>query len=113
MDNNSAPLEVSVETVHQMRNEQTEHILLDCREQSEFEIAKIEGATLLPMSEITQRVEEIMPHQNDRMVVYCHHGVRSMQVTNWLRANGFTNVSSMAGGIDAWSNAIDPSVAKY
>jgi rhodanese-related sulfurtransferase len=88
--------------------------LLDCREPSEFQICRIDGAVLIPMNEIPLRVQEVDSLAEDRtVVVYCHHGVRSLNVTNWLRHNGIENVQSMAGGIDDWSRSIDPTVPRY
>lgn len=88
-------------------------ILLDCREPHEFETARIDGAMLVPMGEIPARLQELSEHADDRVVVYCHHGQRSLQVAMFLREQGFEDVWSMAGGIDAWSRGIDPSVPRY
>ena len=92
---------------------QADFFLLDCREADEFQAASIAGATLLPMSEIQGRVAELEPHRGRHIVVHCHLGGRSMQVTQWLREQGFDRVQSMAGGIAAWSETIDPSVPTY
>lgn len=87
-------------------------VLLDVREPWEFQAARLEGARLIPMGEIPARAhQELDPDQ--RIVVYCHHGVRSLNVTAWLRQQGFERVQSMAGGIDAWSRTVDPSVPLY
>lgn len=88
-------------------------LFLDVREQDEFDFASIEGSTLVPMSEIQERVGELEPHKERDIVVFCHHGMRSMQVTMWLTQQGFTSVKNMDGGIDAWSLAVDPAVARY
>lgn len=88
-------------------------LFLDVREQDEFDFASIEGSTLIPMSQIQDRVGELDPHKEKDIVVLCHHGMRSMQVTMWLTQQGFTSVKNMNGGIDAWSQAIDPTVARY
>ena len=86
--------------------------LLDVREPWEFQAAHIEGAKLIPMSEISARAhQELDPEK--LIVVYCHHGVRSLNVTAWLRQQGFDKVQSMEGGIDAWSRTVDPSVPLY
>ena len=68
---------------------------------------------LLPMSEITERVAELEPYRNSEIIVHCHHGGRSLRVTNWLRQQGFAMVTNMAGGIDQWSQSIDPAVPRY
>ena len=86
--------------------------LLDVREPWEFETARIEGATLIPMGDVPSRAhQELDPEAH--IVVYCHHGVRSMNVTAWLRQQGFDRAQSMAGGIDAWSRTVDGKVPMY
>ena len=88
-------------------------LLLDCREQNEFDHVNIEGATLLPMSEIQQRISELEEHREREIIVYCHHGMRSLNVAQWMRQQGFNKVQSMSGGIDQWALKIDPSLVRY
>lgn len=90
-----------------------ELLLVDCREQDEYDTARIAGARLVPMSEIATRVAELATWRAKPVVVYCHMGVRSLRVANWLAEQGFENVQSMTGGIDAWSVEVDPSVPRY
>lgn len=86
--------------------------LLDVREPWEIETAKIDSAKLIPMGDVPSRAnQELDP--DDHIVVLCHRGVRSMSVTVWLRQQGFENVQSMRGGIDAWSRRVDPKVPVY
>jgi rhodanese-related sulfurtransferase len=86
--------------------------LLDVREPWEFQIARIEGSKHIPMGDVPSRVhQELDP--DARIVVVCHHGVRSLKVTHWLRQQGFENVQSLAGGIDRWSRTIDPKIPIY
>ena len=86
--------------------------LLDVREPWEFEMARIDGAKLMPMGEVPSRAhQELDPEEY--VVVLCHHGVRSMNVTVWLRQQGFEKVQSMRGGIDAWSRSVDGKVPTY
>ena len=86
--------------------------LLDVREPWEFETSQIEGAKLIPMGDVPSRAhQELNPE--DHVVVVCHHGVRSMNVTAWLRQQGFENAQSMRGGIDAWSKRVDAKVPTY
>ncbi len=86
--------------------------IIDVREPWEFTTAHIEGSILMPMGDIPSRAnQELDP--DEPLVVICHAGVRSMNVTMWLRNNGFENVQSLRGGIDAWSREIDPSVPRY
>ena len=86
--------------------------LLDVREPWEFEVARLEGATLSPMGDVPSRAhQELDPEEH--IVVFCHRGVRSLNVTNWLREQGFEKAQSMAGGIDRWSKVVDSSVPVY
>ncbi len=91
-----------------------ELLILDVRQPKEFDVCKIDGSTLIPLSELDARVDsELAAHKNKRIVVHCHHGVRSMNGTAILRKHGFTNARSLAGGIDLWSLMIDPTVPRY
>jgi rhodanese-related sulfurtransferase len=86
--------------------------LLDVREPWEFQTAHVEGGLLMPMNEVPARAaQELVP--GERLVVLCHHGVRSMNVAVWLRRQGFAQAQSLRGGIDAWSVEVDASVARY
>jgi len=85
--------------------------LLDVREHWERQTASIEPSRHIPMSEIPACLQELDPERH--IVVYCHHGVRSLNVTDWLRKQGYEKVQSMAGGIDRWSVQIDPKVPRY
>lgn len=107
------PLEIDVTAVKAKLDEGEAFLLLDCREQHEYEIVRIESAQLLPMSEIADRVEELRPHQESEIVIHCHRGMRSLQVAQWLAGQGFANVKSMAGGIDRWAVEIDPDLPRY
>lgn len=86
--------------------------LLDVREPWEFETARMAGAKLLPMGDVPMRARQELDPE-DHIVVVCHHGVRSMNVTAWLRQQGFDKAQSMRGGIDAWSRQVDASVPTY
>jgi rhodanese-related sulfurtransferase len=86
--------------------------LLDVREPWEFETAKISSAKMMPMGEVPSRAHQELDPE-DHIVVVCHHGVRSMNVTAWLRQQGFEKAQSMRGGIDAWSRRVDGSVPVY
>jgi rhodanese-related sulfurtransferase len=67
----------------------------------------------IPMGEIPLRLDEIEAHSGRAIVVYCHHGVRSLAVARWLAARGFDHLHNLEGGIDAWSVAVDPTVPRY
>jgi len=86
--------------------------LIDVREPWEVATARIDGSVPIPMGDIPARAhQELNP--DERLVIVCHHGVRSMNVTVWLRNQGFEQAQSMRGGIDAWSRFIDDSVPLY
>ncbi|HSS15364.1 MAG TPA: molybdopterin-synthase adenylyltransferase MoeB [Candidatus Dormibacteraeota bacterium] len=85
--------------------------LIDVREPFEYEIARIDGATLIPLGEIFERLDELSGEQP--IVVHCHSGKRSAQAVGLLQQHGFTKVYNLEGGIDAWSDQIDPNVPKY
>jgi rhodanese-related sulfurtransferase len=87
--------------------------LLDVREPEEFEIAALPGARLIPLGQIPARIEQIADWKNEPVVVYCHHGIRSMHAINFLTQAGFTNLSNLSGGIDAWSREVDPKIPRY
>ncbi len=108
------PLEVSVRDVKQQMDAGAKLHLIDVREPNEFAICKIEGATLVPMRSIPGELQELQAKAvTAPLIVFCHHGMRSLNVVNWLREQGIENCSSMSGGIDAWSDRVDPSVPRY
>lgn len=109
----SLPIEIDVQSVHSLRQSSTEFLLLDCRETDEWNTARIDGAVLIPMSGITESLAQVEPYRKQRIVVHCHHGGRSLRVTRWLRQQGFDQAQNMTGGIDAWSEKIDPQVPRY
>lgn len=88
-----------------------EAVLLDVREDSELAICKIEGALHIPMGEIPERADALPRDQ--QLIVLCHHGMRSLNVCQYLEARGFTNTINLAGGIHAWSVEVDPTMTRY
>jgi rhodanese-related sulfurtransferase len=104
--------EITPEDVKSKRDAAEAFTLLDVREPWEFETSHIEGAKLIPMGDIPSRAHQELDPE-DHIVVVCHHGVRSMNVTVWLRQQGFENAQSMRGGIDAWSRRVDEKVPVY
>jgi rhodanese-related sulfurtransferase len=91
--------------------EKGEVTLLDVRAPEEVAIAALPGAVHIPMSEIQARLSELDPAAP--IVVVCHHGMRSEMAGRFLERNGFTAVSHLAGGIDAWSRQVDAAVPRY
>jgi rhodanese-related sulfurtransferase len=88
-------------------------VLIDCRTVPEREIARIEDSIHVPLHDLSARLPELRKHEGHPVIVHCHHGSRSLQVTAALREAGFEDVRSMAGGIHLWSLDIDPQVAVY
>ncbi len=86
-------------------------ILLDVREPWEFSICKIEGSVNISMSEPEKLINEL--NANDEIIAICHHGMRSFQVCNYLKNNGFNKVLNLDGGIDSWAKTIDTDMAQY
>ena len=104
-------LQISPEATKEKLDTEKGVVLLDVREQWEHDMARIEGAVLISLGELPQRVKELDPEAP--LIVYCHHGVRSFQATLWLRQQGFEKAQNLAGGIDAWSLKVDSSVSRY
>lgn len=107
------PVEIDVKSVKSMLDGGDDFLLIDCRQPEEYQTAKINGAKLIPMGEIPDRLPELDDFKEKRIVVHCHLGGRSLRVTEWLRSNGFAQTQNMTGGITAWSQDIDPSVPQY
>lgn len=104
--------EITPEEVKSKLDQGEQFILLDVREPWEFETAHMDGAKLMPMGDVPARAHQELDPE-DHIVVICHHGVRSMNVTAWLRQQGFEKAQSMRGGIDAWSRRMDSKVPVY
>lgn len=87
---------------------------LDCREQDEWDLCHIDGANLHPMSVLAEEgLGSLEPLKASHVIVYCHHGGRSLRVASFLRQQGFAKAQSMAGGIDQWAAQIDSSLPRY
>ena len=108
------PLEISPQEVKRRLDSGETLNLIDVREPHEFAQAKIEGADLVPMRSVPGELQSLEARaEKAPLIVFCHHGMRSLNVVSWLREQGLENCQSMAGGIDAWSLAVDPSVPRY
>ncbi len=107
------PLEISCRETQRLLEENPSALLVDCREQHEYELVKIPTAKLIPMSAFQVRVGELEPHREQPIIIHCHHGGRSAQVAMWLRGQGFPTAQSMAGGIDEWATEIEPGLPRY
>ena len=113
MPDSGPPFDVMPAELKTRLDAQEDLLLIDVREPDEWELVRIEGAKLIPLSEFVQRVEEIAPYKDRPIVVHCHHGGRSARAANWLRANGYPQAQNLRGGIDAWAAEIDLSLARY
>ena len=86
-------------------------VLLDVREDWETKLCRLPNAIHIPIEEIEFRVEEL--DRDSEIVVYCHQGVRSAAVAEFLRQRGFPNVNNLAGGLDSWARTVDPTMRRY
>ena len=87
--------------------------LIDVRELDEWNTVRIEGAELLPLSEFQQRAATILDDPDEKIVLYCHHGMRSARAQQFLKGQGYADVLNLAGGIDAWAREVEPAMARY
>jgi rhodanese-related sulfurtransferase len=104
-------LEISAREVKERLDRGEKMLLVDVREPQEHAICQIEGAVLIPMGTIPANLQKL--DVDEDVICICHHGVRSFDVANWLRAQGVQGAKSMSGGIDRWSQEIDPNVPRY
>lgn len=104
-------MRMTVEDFSALREAGQDHLLLDVREPWEVQTAAISGSLNIPMRQIPEHLDAIPADKP--VVVMCHHGMRSMTVVNWLRAQGRDNAVNLDGGIDLWSEHIDPAVPRY
>ena len=108
------PLEVSPQDASFRLGGDSKAVMIDVREPEEFALARIDGAVLIPMQSISAELQKLESWSDEQDILFiCHHGVRSLQVVNWLRAQGLENVYSVAGGIDRWSREVDADVPRY
>jgi rhodanese-related sulfurtransferase len=104
-------LEITPAEVKQRLDRGEKLVLIDVRERWEFSVCRIEGAKLIPMGTVPANLQAL--DTDDEIVVYCHHGVRSLDVAVWLRGQGVEGAKSLAGGIERWSVEIDQNVPRY
>ena len=87
--------------------------LLDVREKEELAFCRLAGAQHIPMLQLFTGLQVPRAEPETEVVVFCHHGVRSLEAAKYLRLNGFANARSLAGGLEAWATAVDPSLPRY
>lgn len=100
------------EVARHMANDHPIH-LVDVRQLWEHEIAALANSILIPLPELAGRTHELNLPKEELIVVYCHHGIRSLSGARILQQASFTNVVSLSGGIDAWSAEVDPTLERY
>lgn len=102
---------ITVQELKQKLDQGEPVVLIDVREPWEYNIAKIAGAQLIPLGTLATEYKKLDP--NVEIVIHCKMGMRSMDATQFLLQQGFTNVKNLTGGIVAWSQQVDPSVPLY
>jgi rhodanese-related sulfurtransferase len=108
------PFEIAPKDVKRQIDAGARMAMIDVREPHEHQMAHIEGARLIPMNTVPANLQQLETAADEALlVVFCHHGIRSLNVVNWLREQGIANCQSMNGGIDRWSLEIDPGVPRY
>lgn len=111
--------EISAREVNEKRQGGQTFVWLDVREPWETRRVQVkdESIVVTPLNDIAERRLDALPpealEKDALIIVQCHHGVRSAQVTAWLRQQGWTNTFSLAGGVDAWADEVDPTIGKY
>lgn len=102
--------EITVQELEALINANADIIILDVRNQDEFDICNLNGK-LIPFKDLPDRINELNPEQH--IIIHCHAGGRSRRATEYLLSQGFKKVQNLKGGITAWAHEIDPKMAKY
>lgn len=105
--------EVTPRDVKAMQEAKEDFVLIDCRKPDEYAVCKIDGAKLIPLQQLAAHVSDLEAIRDKKIIVHCHHGRRSLQMTMVLRQNGYEDVKSMAGGIDLWAVDVEPGIKRY
>ena len=106
-----SPLEIDPLALAHRRRDGADIQLLDVREPWEREVCFIADSRHIPLGQIVDRVQDLS--SASPIVVYCHHGARSLQAVLWLRQQGFAEATNLSGGIDAWAQMVEPAMARY
>jgi rhodanese-related sulfurtransferase len=111
MDDQTAAIEITPGEVKARMDRGEKFAFVDVREKWEYDATHIEGSTLIPLRSIPLNLPAMQAA--GEIVLFCHHGMRSLDAANWLRSQGVEGARSMSGGIDRWSVEIDPKVPRY
>ncbi|MBI2955758.1 MAG: sulfurtransferase [Acidobacteria bacterium] len=104
-------LQIEPQALRERLNGNERPLLIDVREPWEYDICRLDSAQLIPLGELPQRYQELL--DAEAVVLYCHHGIRSLDAAAWLRQQGVEGAQSLAGGIDRWAREIDPALPRY
>jgi rhodanese-related sulfurtransferase len=105
--------QISVGQLHEMRQRGESIYLVDVRQPWEHELVHLPDDVLVPLDRLADHADEIAPPDGALIVTYCHHGIRSLNAAAILQQLGYARVASLQGGIDAWSQRVDPSLPRY
>jgi len=106
------PKQITVTELKQMMEDADDFVLIDCREKDEFDYCRIEGSTLIPLSEFERRATNEIP-THKQVIIYCHHGGRSEHAGVYLETMGYKDVVNVVGGIEQWSLQVDSKIPRY
>jgi rhodanese-related sulfurtransferase len=106
-----ANIEIAPHEVKELLSRDSKVLFVDVREQWEYDTAHLAGSVLIPLREIPSNLQRI--ENSEQVVIFCHHGMRSLDAAAWLRSQGVEGARSMTGGIDRWSIEIDPAIPRY
>ena len=104
-------MEITATQAEQLREKNSSVVFLDVREAEEVALCSISNSLHISLGELPNRYNHLP--KDSPLVVYCHHGMRSMQAVQFLKNKGFDHAINLSGGIHAWSLAVDPSVPTY
>lgn len=105
--------EITCNALEKLIQSDEDFVLVDCREADEYAFCRLNGAQLIPLSQFQVQATRELSDTKAKIIIYCHHGVRSLYATQFLRDQGYTNTYSLSGGIDLWSIEIDSSIPRY
>jgi len=106
-----ANIEITPREVKDLLVRDEKLLFVDVREPWEYQTTHIEGSVLIPLGQIPSNLARL--ENAEQLVLFCHHGMRSLDAAAWLRAQGVEGAKSMTGGIERWSTEVDPSVPRY
>ena len=108
------PLEISVQETRRLLAEKAAGLrVVDVRDPDEYAYCRLPGSELIPLATLPAEAAEKLPDKSAQILVYCHHGMRSMRAAEYLSQTGYTNARSVAGGIDRWAREIDATTPTY